>query len=660
MNSIRSEWHALKEKWFHGEMVDPVFEGIVRDFCAFDESMHGIQSKVKEFMKGVDQLAAGMTVLSDGVSAGLNVAVRSEADHQIASDSCKLKEATNQIARADAPHSAIAKLRRDMTFNILNPVQAHITNNRNLKVSLDIRRRRHVEFMSAKKQFEALKSAGVSATSTKYTQAQAHFETASTTFSEVDRHVFEWLYILEEYRGDILDSTLQTLKYLQYEFFATSAHAISQSLPSRMEFRPMVEMTPDHLEVQVEMELQESEEGVIEAPEGAVVDFSLRLIEKKAKEDPDDQAAPAVSVDPLSLSSLLSQGFEEGPARRALRLHNNDTQAAMDWLIDGGTEEATSAKKAKALEDGVRMPTTVKRVQKLKAMRRKRQEATSRREERDSDPRERTSSDGRERAGSSGAGAGSPSSRRPQSGWDDNSSGRADTPSDKQSPSPAKKQEPVMDLLEVASEAPQAPLAAVATASAGGHDLLGFDSDEPAVPTDFSKPLAMAPLPAMDLLYDGGARCEMQPLASSVAAGMARQRSPMAADSDMPEGFSPELLLQVQALAANSQVSPQQLLLAAAAQAQEAQRQAGMSQVATPIAPLMPQMPSSVGPGSSPGGGLASLDPFEGMSNIPESSPTPQPAGYPAAPGSAGASAGTAAAVTEDDFSSLVGLLAPK
>ena len=60
------------------------------------------------------------------------------------------------------------------------------------------------------------------------------------------------LYVLEEYKGDILDSCLQTLKYLQYEFFATSAHSISGVLPARMEFRPMVEMTPEHLEAQVE------------------------------------------------------------------------------------------------------------------------------------------------------------------------------------------------------------------------------------------------------------------------------------------------------------------------------------------------------------------------------------------------------------------------
>merc|ERR1712151_523153 len=135
-------------------------------------------------------------------------------------------------------------------------------------------------------------------TDRRFLKAKSNFESAKMTFNDVDRHVFEWLYILEEYRGDILDSTLQTLKYLEYEFFASSAHAISTSLPSRMEFRPMVEMTPEHLEAQVEMELQKSEESEVAAATGVdtgIVDFSARLIDKKVKEEPgDNDAGPAL------------------------------------------------------------------------------------------------------------------------------------------------------------------------------------------------------------------------------------------------------------------------------------------------------------------------------------------------------------------------------
>ena len=38
------------------------------------------------------------------------------------------------------------------------------------------------------------------------------FETARKSFRKIDRRVFEWLYVLEEYREDILDSMQQTLK----------------------------------------------------------------------------------------------------------------------------------------------------------------------------------------------------------------------------------------------------------------------------------------------------------------------------------------------------------------------------------------------------------------------------------------------------------------
>ena len=99
----------------------------------------------------------------------------------------------------------------------------------------------------------------------------------------------------------------------------------------------MVEMTPEHLEAQVEMALQEAEEN---PDEDVVTDFSARLIEKLAKDNKNkpgeglDSAAgegPAVPVDPLSLSSLLSQGFEEGPARQALRKFKNDTLGSLGF-----------------------------------------------------------------------------------------------------------------------------------------------------------------------------------------------------------------------------------------------------------------------------------------------------------------------------------------
>eukprot|EP00435_Cladocopium_sp_Y103_P057093 s211_g19.t1 len=410
--AVSMEWKVLKERFFAGEPVDPVFEGIVKDFIAFDVTLQDVFKKVEIFMHGVDSLSEGLTALAESTTTGLSAV----DDQLIKADCCKMKEATNSITRADAPHSAIAKLRRDMDFNIMNPLRSHIVNNRNMKGHLDKRRRRLLELNIAKREMDECTKKHLNQTDRRYLSAQSQLDSAKMAFHEVDKHIFEWLYILEEYKGDILDSCLQTLKYLQYEFFATSAHAISGVLPVRMEFRPMVEMTPEHLEAQVEMALQEADEAVANdgsASPQVVTDFSARLIEKLAKDNKNkpgeglDSAAgdsPAVPVDPLSLSSLLSQGFDEGPARQALRKFKNNTQAALDFLIGGGGEEeheelqemwstketcADETMREIAYPEQVRMPTTVPRVQRLKERRRAQQAQQRRKEE----ERRRSSSD---------------------------------------------------------------------------------------------------------------------------------------------------------------------------------------------------------------------------------------------------------------------------
>mmetsp|Transcript_58978 Transcript_58978/g.140817 ORF Transcript_58978/g.140817 Transcript_58978/m.140817 type:complete len:627 (-) Transcript_58978:116-1996(-) len=564
LNSIRTEWNVLKQKWFFGETLDPVFEGMVKDFCVFDVTMQDIYKKVEVFMKGVDNLAEGLLTLSESVTGGL----AHVDDALIASDSCKLKEATNQISRADAPHSAIAKIRRDMDFNIMNPIRLHLINNRNLKAHLDKRRRKLLELNTAKKQYDDMTKKDVSKTDRKYLNAQAALEAAKMGFHEVDRHVFEWLYILEEYRGDILDSTLQTLKYLQYEFFATSAHAISGVLPARMEFRPMVEMTPDHLNAQVEMELQEAEDAGEE--EEPVTDFSRRLIEKMSKDNkakPGDgldssasDAGPALPVDPLSLSSLLSHGFEEGPARRALRLHQNNTQAALDWLVDGGADGAENIK-TNVPEDGVRMPTTIKRIQKLKAMRRAQQEKIKRQE---------------------AAAAENDDSEE-----------------------------------EAAPERPSKPEKVEKPAESAAVNLLDFE--EPPPPTDFTKQVNVMELPAMvnfesESRAAAAAGTPMQPLAA--ASMPAQPQIPQLPAGGATDANAALLLLQ------QAQISPQQLLQAAQALAAQ-QAQAAGAPAAAPAVPA-PAMASPLGGTAGlampamPGlGGMAA------MSTPPAAAPSP-------------------------------------
>ncbi|CAK0911204.1 unnamed protein product [Prorocentrum cordatum] len=107
--------------------------------------------------------------------------------------------------------------------------------------------------------------------------------------------------------------------------------------------------------------------------------------------------------------------------------------------------------------------------------------------------------------------------------------------------------------------------------TAATMDLLNMDESAPAVTTDMSKPIVRTELPE-HIAFDMS-RCEKQPLPASLAAGTAALRA-SAAGGDSPTGtnaqagLSPsamprDLMAQVQALAAQSNVSPEQLLLAA-------------------------------------------------------------------------------------------------
>jgi len=526
--SLKTEWNILKEKWFVGEKMDPVFEGTVRDFCQFDSTLQDIYKNVEIFMHGIEQCCEGVSSLGESVVTGLG----HYHDGHIATESCKLREACHQITRGDAPHSAIAKLRRDMDFNILNPMRMHLLNNRNLKSNLDVRRRRLLELNSAKKPFDLLLQKNTPQMDPKFVRTKAQYESAKNAFLECDRQVFEWLYILEDYKGDILDSTLQTLKYLQYEFFASAAHSISASLPARMEFRPMVEMTPDHLETQVEMELKEQEEenntSDKEGQEPATT-FSVRLIEKMAKQGGASEP-PNVQVDYLSLQSLLGHGFEEAPARRALRVHNNDTQKALDWLVDGAVDQKKKINQAVEAADGVRLPTTIKRIQKLRLRRKKialekekRRQAEKEKEEQGKKQKEQEKTQReqekkkkkKKRKKAADTSSDSSDSERSNSSVEDRERTSKIVASVTSAAAASTPEAPVtsgMDLIGLDDEAsgqPGATLSAHASASNGvpllatplesqptpAGDLLGFDESQPPAPMEFSKDMHLTELP---------------------------------------------------------------------------------------------------------------------------------------------------------------------
>jgi hypothetical protein len=329
---IKQELAVLRERYILATdetLQDPVFEGIIRDFHAFHECLGTIQMRAKRLVRQIEAFCGNLNELSDTVLTQYRKTIHE--DEKIISDCSKFRESSNQITRSDAPHSCMAKLKRDMAYNVLGPVKSHLDRCLQLRHSIDLRNRRLAELTAA----ERSNSPEVSS--------------CKSEFDATDRELFEWLMIIREFKGDILDSLLQTLKYLEYEFFASSAHAIANCLPERMEFRPMVEMTPKQLEI--ELKKDRAKMGYESSSYSG--DYSKRLAASLDVSSPGEDNSEAVEADVLSLSLLLAQGFEEGPARRALRRCNNVTQAAMEFLLKPAEKPTT---------DQVRMPSTLHRI----------------------------------------------------------------------------------------------------------------------------------------------------------------------------------------------------------------------------------------------------------------------------------------------------------
>ena len=381
---ISQELSVLKEKYLFAvdeTLQDPVFEGVVRNFNRFNECLIDSLSRINRLTDAIETVGSELSSLSDSFLDKYRAAVPEE--QLIVSDCYKFREATNQVGRTDAPHTAVAKYRRDLEYNVIGPLKSHLNNCRQIKGIVDVRNRKMIELSAAEKRGD-----------------QEAIRNIQADFDKVDKHLFDWLMILEEYRGDILDSLLQTMKYLEYEFFAQSAHAIASVLPKTMEFRPMVEMVPKQLEIQLGLDRVAEQEasptavdnvtdsgssGYVGSGKRGISDYSKLLIRKIESSSSSSTGAsernpssPSVAVDILSLSSLLAQGFEEGPARKALRECNNDTQAALDMLL--GNRETPVGPDAdddapNGLGQGpVRIPTTLKRIQRIKELKKKMQE----------------------------------------------------------------------------------------------------------------------------------------------------------------------------------------------------------------------------------------------------------------------------------------------
>eukprot|EP00922_Rhytidocystis_sp_ex-Travisia-forbesii_P027264 GHVS01039965.1.p1 GENE.GHVS01039965.1~~GHVS01039965.1.p1 ORF type:complete len:235 (+),score=33.50 GHVS01039965.1:286-990(+) len=201
------------------QLEDPVYEGVVRDFQNFDQILDTVYNGVDLYMNGINQLCKGMTTLSESVVTGLT----KKTDDLIAKDAIRFRGATQKVTRADAPHSAVAKLKRDLDFNVVNPLRRHLAHNKQLRQDLEQRRQRMAELQVAQRRFDQVcATRNIRRHDKQYITAEAALEAARVSFREVDKPVFEWLMMLEAYKGDIYDSLLQTIKYLQYEFFSLS------------------------------------------------------------------------------------------------------------------------------------------------------------------------------------------------------------------------------------------------------------------------------------------------------------------------------------------------------------------------------------------------------------------------------------------------------
>jgi hypothetical protein len=332
---LREELLILREKYLFATdatLQDPVFEGMLREFNIFHNALSSILARVKRVSSALASFTDELDGLSVCISDQFKLAAPNE--ERIISDCYKYRECTNGIARDDAPHSTLSKFRRDLEYNILGPIRSHMSNCNHIHSLVDLRNRRLAELSTAER-------------------SGAPTEEKRKSFEDLDQHLFEWFMIIEEHKGDILDSLLQTVKYLEYEFFASSAHVIAAVLPARIEFRPMVEMTPKQLEAQLSLEKR----AALQSTSETKMDYTSKLVQKIDF----PEKSTHVEVDILSLSSLMAQGFEEGPARKALRECNNDTQSALEYLLGHKKEEDT----------GVRIPTTLKRIERIKQLRNK-------------------------------------------------------------------------------------------------------------------------------------------------------------------------------------------------------------------------------------------------------------------------------------------------
>eukprot|EP01053_Blabericola_migrator_P011494 Blabericola_migrator_1__11493@NODE_685_length_6880_cov_118_696756_g498_i0_p2_GENE_NODE_685_length_6880_cov_118_696756_g498_i0NODE_685_length_6880_cov_118_696756_g498_i0_p2_ORF_typecomplete_len458_score89_99UBA/PF00627_31/6e09UBA/PF00627_31/1_3e04HBS1_N/PF08938_10/0_28HBS1_N/PF08938_10/4_1e03_NODE_685_length_6880_cov_118_696756_g498_i046686041 len=160
-----------------------------------------------------------------------------------------------------------------------------------------------------------------------------------------------------------------------------TGHVLLTGSTEAMEFRPMIEMTPDQLLPQVQITMlaraEKMKKDVGKQSQAATRILTLLASDSEDEVSVDKATSNNVAVDPLSLSLLTAQGFEEEQARMALRHTHNDTQAALDWLLNPPAVPAATETNGD-VETSVRLPKTTKLLEKLRAFEEKRKAAAAR------------------------------------------------------------------------------------------------------------------------------------------------------------------------------------------------------------------------------------------------------------------------------------------
>eukprot|EP01066_Platyproteum_vivax_P011077 Platyproteum_vivax@DN5016_c0_g1_i1.p1 len=373
-HTVKFEIRSLKESKTMGSVSnskDPVFAAYVAKYTYLIESMKELYTGIDQFMAAIDSLASAQESIS---SIFMNRLSKFEDDFLLA-EGIRYREGTQAIGNRFAPHSYYARLRRDLDYNMVRPLMQHILQAERIKRLLDERNKRKIDFdlhdANATRYVENQKNKNSSYVpdiryDTKYKDLYDKREASSKSLYDYDAPLWEWLMVYNEFQWDLMDSCLQTFKYLQFEFFTGCAHHINLVLPERMEFRPLVEMTPEpHLHQVVKMYL-ESERNEFRYWEFDATKKLLAKWEEDGKLGTLNHEEEA--VDPLDLSTLVQTHKFSAPLAKFALQKKGNIQEALEYLHSGRAiaDGLRPHKHLSKIQDRVRMPDTLDIAERLR------------------------------------------------------------------------------------------------------------------------------------------------------------------------------------------------------------------------------------------------------------------------------------------------------